>query len=173
MLRWTALWILIFNFVAAAAADFKAFEGRWSGPCKLKPAFNGTDGFPMTLEVTASSTGARWKTVNIAAGNLPEQIRDYELKAVDAVSGHYVMDEKNGLLLDTFLSEKSLRSNFLINGLLVTSTVEARKDGSLLFTVPMQRMVRQTCLTGNPQICATSLAPQSEQTCVLKRDSRP
>lgn len=163
----TLIPLLFLSQVHAAPLD--PFVGKWTGECLISPAFNGTTQFLMTLDVSLSGDGAKWLMIYEASGSLPHQVRDYELNAVDAKIGHYEVDEKNGFLLDSFLTGNKLRSSFFINGKLVQT--EFAPDGNQMrVEMPMSEPLRQTCLTGDPKSCVLALGLKSTQSCRLKRN---
>lgn len=159
--------------VGAGNDALGAWTGTWKGACGLTPAFSGVTQFAASLEIGEPSSAGQarnFKLIYEESGALPRQVRDYELRPVDASSGHFVVDEHNGLLLDTFLSGNVLYSNFVINGNLIQATYILNGD-RLLLDMPSfdATPVRETCLAGNSNSCAQSLGLRSVQRCELAR----
>jgi hypothetical protein len=100
--------------------------GTWQGDVQVVvPGDQVTGAFTMTLEITPAA--------DQPAGGLPvytwsityqqgdqQQRRDYLLRlATDAagavVPGHFVLDQKNGILVDQFLVGRMMQGHFIVN----------------------------------------------------------
>lgn len=156
-----------------AADGFDTWVGAWKGSCQLNPEFNGTKEFGASLTIKKNSKKDRfqWKLIYEGSGSLPRQVRNYEMVPVDKAKGHYYVDEKNGLLLDSFLDGKFLYSPFVINGNLIHATYILISDKQMILDMPMfdATPIRTTCLTGNANLCANSFGLKSSQRCTLSR----
>lgn len=67
-----------------------------------------------------------WKIIYVFNDRREE--RNYEIKLVEGSSNHFVIDEKNGFLIDNLLSNNTLYSQFTINNNLVTTRFELFKE---------------------------------------------
>lgn len=156
--------------VLALAAGPADWAGTWKGTCRLTPAYETVESFAASLTVgkTDRPDTLRW---TIIYETDPRDVRNYELIAVDAAAGRYVLDEKNGLLLDAVFSDGVLYSPFTIGTLLITATYEATGDGTMRMNLPSfsRDPSRETCLTGQGGNCAQSFALARSQHCWLKR----
>ena len=76
----------------------------------------------MTLEVAPIKTSERlsWKIIYDGAQGRSE--RPYQLEAVDAAKGQFIIDEQNGIRLDAVLIDKCLSSHFVVGGQRLWST---------------------------------------------------
>lgn len=103
------------------ASEFpKVWEGTWIGKI-------GVPTTESTMRLTISPIDSeRWNWIIQYSGE-PE--RRYQLKVVDAVNGHYLVDEQNGILIDHFLHGQRLRAAFSINGKLILFEYEMTPDG--------------------------------------------
>jgi len=158
---------------AAAETDPLApWAGTWRGRCELIPPYQGSSGLETLLTIAPGADGSyTWRLVYEASGSVPRQVRDYELVPVDAVKGHYVLDEKNGLKLDTFVVGRAIYSYFMISGNRIPSHDELLSEDEMLMSLPMfeEAPVRNTCLTGKPSVCTDSFRLKTAQSCRLRR----
>lgn len=155
---------------AASMDDLKPFHGAWRGTCAISPEHQGITSFGAELIVQPGEADDRlsWTIVY----RLREtQTRAYELIAVDASKGHYVIDEKNGLMLDSYLAGGVLYSTFAIGQGVITASYQVLADGSMLMSLPQfdAQGVRQTCLSDDRSTCTNALGLISTQRCVLRR----
>ncbi len=154
----------------AAAAGPADWTGTWKGTCRLTPPHQGIAEFPMTLTIgaTAKPDALRWMLVYETG---TRDVRDYELLAVDAAAGTYVIDEKNGLLLDAAFSDGVLYAPFTIGKVLITATYRVDESGTMHADMPSfgAEPSRTSCLTGQPETCARSFALTGTQHCWMKR----
>ncbi|MEO0336915.1 MAG: hypothetical protein AAF202_10995 [Pseudomonadota bacterium] len=167
---------LFFAFSLATPAlgsELGAWEGLWKGSCQLNPAYLGTTEFDTSLEIEPlpGGHGHRWVAISEQSGSLPRQVRNYELLPIDVSNGHYVIDEKNGLMLDMFLTGQLMQSPFVINGNLVNATYVLLDSNKMLMQLPTFDFTssRRTCLKGNPSLCSESFPIKARQSCELKR----
>jgi hypothetical protein len=97
------------------------WTGRWTGALatlgdsKLAPV-------TMTLEIEPIADG-RWSWTIIYEGEFGRQVRPYELVAVDAAAGQFVIDERNGIVIPIRFLEGTLYSTFEAMG----SRIEVRE----------------------------------------------
>ncbi len=94
----------------------ESWQGTWRGTLTLSPPLkNFPASSPMELRIVPKETG-RWSWT-IAYSGQPE--RGYELVAVAEKPGAFVLDEKNGILLDANLEGDALLSAFEVEGRLL------------------------------------------------------
>lgn len=109
--------------------------GYWQGDLVIYTAKGAVDTLPMALNKKKISAG-RWEWSIIynrgVAGK--EETRAYELIAVDSTKGHYRVDEKDGILLDSYLRGGNLYSRFDVMGSLLES-VERMEGEKLVFEI--------------------------------------
>jgi hypothetical protein len=109
---------------AVVAQAFPAdWCGRWTGTLatlgesKIGPV-------TMTLEIAPLSEPGRWSWTIIYEGESGRQVRPYELVAVNAAEGRFVIDEKNGIAIPVRVLDGTLYSTFEVMG----SRVELRES---------------------------------------------
>lgn len=117
------LLFLVFVSRQAYGQSFpESFVGHWKGEIawyqqgKKEPRK-----FPMQLRIQPTDT-AGYYTWQIIYGDKETDIRPYVLKPVDTANGHWVVDEKNGILLDQYWSGSKLNSAFSVGGILICNT---------------------------------------------------
>jgi hypothetical protein len=113
-----------------------------------------------------------WKVVYVFADR--QEVRDYEIRPEDGgAPGRLVIDEKNGFLIDNYLSGDALYSRFQINGNLVTTRFERRGETmEVELTMFDVRSPRVTKLTGGSFEVA-SFSPKYVQRGTLRREPPP
>ncbi|MDJ0976174.1 MAG: hypothetical protein QNJ98_17065 [Planctomycetota bacterium] len=136
----TALLVLFFlaipsSLVAeeepAAEAVFPAsWQGSWKGKAELIRGGKTAMQFAMELHVEPleGSDGWTWRIV-YGEGD-KRQVRPYELLSVDAAAGHYRIDEKNSIEIESFLENDNLRSRFWVADNVIEATYA--RDGDTL-----------------------------------------
>lgn len=153
----------------ALAAGPEDWAGSWKGECKISPAFEGVERFPVSLTIgPPSSSGAlRWR-IHYETGG--QGVRDYELQPAGDV-GRYVLDEKNGLKLDATFMDGTLYSTFSIGTMLIVAQYSVGPDGAMTMALPSFEVTpsRTSCLTEAPETCAAAFALKGTQTCRLTK----
>lgn len=139
----------------------ESWHGVWRGSLTLRPPLkNFPTTSPMELRIAPKEKG-RWSWT-IAYSGQPE--RGYELIAVAEKPGAFVMDEKNGIVLDASLEDSELLSAFEVDGRLLLTRYTLLPTGI--------RYTTQTFQKGElgPHKVA-SWRPVSLQSALLKRAS--
>ena len=125
----------------------------------------------MELHVGTAAGGASktWKVVYVFADR--REVRDYEIRPAEGGgAGRLVIDEKNGFLIDNYLSGETLHSRFTINGNLVTTRFELRGDAlEVELTMYDVTKPRVTKLTGG-NFEVSSFSPKYVQRGTLRRE---
>lgn len=166
--------ILLSTHAGAAAADPLAeWAGFWQGHCTLSPAYQGVSRLEASLTVEPGASGRyAWRLVYEANGPMARSVRNYELVPVDAARGHYVLDEKNGLLLDAFLAARALHFYFAIGGTRIPALYVMQDvlltGREIVASLPAfaQSPVRNSCAGSQ---CADSYRLNATQICRLQR----
>jgi hypothetical protein len=147
-----------------------SWDGVWKGTTTLNWASGKAEEASMELHVgpVAGGSSKTWKVVYVFADR--REVRDYEIKPAEgAGAGRLVIDEKNGFLIDNFLSGETLYSRFTINGNLVTTRFELRGDAMdvelTMFDVSKPRVTKLT--GGNFEVA--SFGPRYVQRGTLRR----
>ena len=149
-----------------------AWAGLWQGSCELAPPYLGASEFAASLKVEAAMGGVyTWQLTYEASGQMPRAVRHYEMVPVDAPKGHFALDEKNGLMLDTFVAGRAIHTFFTVSGLRIPGLYLLISDDELLLSLPSfeQMPARNTCMTGNATLCTESYRLKLAQSCRLRR----
>ena len=148
-----------------------SWDGVWKGTTTLNWASGKAEEAAMELHVSPVAGGAskNWKVVYVFADR--REVREYEIRpAEDTGAGRLVIDERNGFLIDNYLSGGTLYSRFTINGNLVTTRFELRgavMDVELtMFDVSKPRLTKLT--GGNFEVA--SFGPKYVQRGTLRRE---
>jgi len=96
--------------------------GYWTGDLYIYTAKGAVDTVPMALNHVAKNDSTwAWEIIYNKGVAGKEETRAYELHAVDAAKGHYYVDEKDGILLDSYVRGNALISRFEVMGSLLES----------------------------------------------------
>jgi hypothetical protein len=114
---------------ATAQALAAEWDGVWKGNLNWTTADGKKQEFGMELRV-APVAGTNAKTWKIIYTGQPE--RPYEISPVAGEPGHFVIDEKNGLFIDAYLSGNVLRSLFLVSDNFISTRFENQGDSILV-----------------------------------------
>lgn len=103
------------------------WSGMWAGTLEIFAARGKVQSVPMELHILPiDSITYTWSIIygeDKIAGK-----RDYEIKAVDAAKGVFIIDEKNSIVLDAFLLGGKLFEDFEVDGNRLLSMTEKSGD---------------------------------------------
>ena len=89
------------------------FIGKWQG--KLKWYSNGKFKMEFTMRLNVQPTDSVGKyTWQIIYGDDKKDNRPYFLRAVDTAKGHWVVDENDGIKIDSYVAGNSIHSAFTV-----------------------------------------------------------
>lgn len=87
------------------------WEGLWSGTVDIWSYNQKTDSFPMSLELTAKDSV--WDfVISYKRDSAKPDIRRYELIVIDSSKHHVAIDEKNSIMLDSYVNDNCLYTRF-------------------------------------------------------------
>lgn len=95
-------------------AFIEDWSGQWVGKCTANN-YN-TDNHVVPYQMNLKISAVDSKTLSWSIQYPPQPVRQYQLKQQADIVGHYVLDEKNGILIDQFYSDNVLRELYLVNG---------------------------------------------------------
>jgi hypothetical protein len=116
---------LSMNIEAQDVSFPQSFAGTWEGTLYWYKANNPapqTIPFKVVIGPTDSVNHYVWQ---LKYADQP--IRDYVLKPVDPAKGHWVIDERNGILLDQFWIGNQLTGTFSVAGSTILNTYRLEK----------------------------------------------
>jgi len=148
----------------------ESWLGTWAGTLVISKPIGDTTQVPMQLYYAENDTLSNaWDWHIIYGVDKEKGRRAYTLYEKNAEQGHYVIDENNGIILDTYFVGGSLYSRFAVaNNLLTTIT---RKEGDkIIFEIiaGQQSSINKTGNIGDiPEVESYNI--QVQQRAVLSR----
>ncbi len=121
--------------------------GYWQGDLNIYGVTGLKQSLPMALDNAVTDIEGEYTWAIIYGQDTIAGRRDYSLKEVDKDNGHYVVDENNGILLDSYLIDNELISVFDVMGNTLTSTYK-REDDKMIFEIMMYKSEKNK-LTGD------------------------
>ncbi len=102
--------------------------GYWEGDLKIYNGLGLSKTIPMALDHNITDSIGLYKWAIIYGDDVVAGRRDYFLRVVDASKGFYEVDEKNGILLWSFVLDNKLISSYEVEGVLITSVYTLKND---------------------------------------------
>jgi len=127
--------LIILLFLAFSIGGFSqgCFPYGWFGTYEGQVEIFGVDSVArrvlMNLDIgpTENDSTFYW-TITYGEG-AKKDIRKYQMISMDNSVGHYVMDEKNGIKIESYLKNKVMTSFFAVSGSFIIVTYEKVDDG--------------------------------------------
>lgn len=91
------------------------FTGNWKGTLQWMVAGKPVKEFTMRLNIQPTDTAGQYSWQIIYGDDNKDQ-RPYLLKPVNESKGHWVIDEKDGILLDSYVHGNSIHGAFTVQG---------------------------------------------------------
>ncbi|TBR56836.1 hypothetical protein B4U84_27865 [Westiellopsis prolifica IICB1] len=105
------------------------WQGTWSGTMLDRSVEGRSQTVPMTLRIQPISNNSMRYTWQITYGaGAKKQVRNYELVVKDQSTGHFVIDEKNGTLIDAWCVGDRLYSQFRVQDKLLNTQYERQNN---------------------------------------------
>lgn len=120
-MKQTAILILqFFLFTFGAAAQDSAslprdFIGNWKGKIQWLMAGKSPREFSMQLRIQPGDSIGHYSWA-IIYGDEGKDNRPYKLKPVDVANGHWVVDEGDGIILDSYIHGNAIHGAFTVQG---------------------------------------------------------
>lgn len=151
--------------------------GYWEGSLAIYNVKGKVQEIPMAIDNAYTDTAGVYTWALIYGEDLVEGRRDYELRTVNDSIGHYVVDEKNNIYLDTYLLHNRMISTFDVEGTTITSIYELDGD-DMIFTILAGKsdVVRESgggTIDDDEIPIVNSFATTALQVAKLKKRSRP
>ena len=93
----------------------QSFIGKWKGKLQWMVAGKPTQTFTMQLNVLPTDTANQY-TWQIIYGDAGKDNRPYILKPIDTAKGHWIVDERDGIMLDSYVHDNSIKGAFTVQG---------------------------------------------------------
>lgn len=100
--------------IAALTGFPQSFIGHWKGKLQWITAGKPTQTFSMQLVIEPADSASQY-TWQIIYGDSNTDNRPYILKAVDTLRGHWVVDERDGILLDSYVFGNCIQGAFTVH----------------------------------------------------------
>lgn len=145
--------------------------GIWKGEMHIITAKGIMQKVPMEIHISKGDSADtwNWQMIYRMKKDSPD-VRPYVLKLVDKDKQHYVMDEKNSILLDSYFIDNVLWCPFEVQGTYLLTTNEVR-GGKMISTIMYgpAAAVRTSGGTDEDTPPVKSFAVKGVQKCVMKR----
>ena len=114
------------------------FIGHWKGKLQWMVAGKPAQTFTMQLIIKPADTAGQY-TWQIIYGNDDKDDRPYILKPVDTAKGHWVIDENDGIVIDSYLHGNCIHGAFTVQGNTIVDNycVEAGKMNVEFFSIKL------------------------------------
>lgn len=151
------------------AAFPSSWLGSWKGPSEVIRGGRVAMKFPMELHIEPMEGDGRFAWRIVYGEGERRQVRPYEIETVDAAKGHFRIDEKNSIVLDSYFENENLRSRFWVADNVIEATYA--RDGDTMIVTMTTFGAKPVTMTGGegrvPPVASYGL--RSVQRAVLKR----
>jgi hypothetical protein len=106
---------MLFSQAKPAGPFPKAFTGKWKGKLNWMMAGKPTQTVTMQLIILPADTAGQY-TWQIIYGDDKKDNRPYLLKPIDTAKGHWVVDENDGIILDSYVHGNCIHGAFTVMG---------------------------------------------------------
>ncbi len=149
------------------------FEGTYKGTLEIYQGAKVAHSLPMSLKILPVDS-TTWTFHITYHRDGKEDFRPYDIRLIDAEKGHYVIDEHNGILLDSYVNGNCLYEQFAIDNSGIIGTTCFLDDHQLsyeLIPINMEptRVSGDTIIKGDTIPAVRSYQVYSTQKALLKR----
>lgn len=109
----------------------ESWAGVWVGELEIWKGSKVMQSIPMETIIgpTAVADEYKWVTTYDQGKSEEENVeKPYVLKIVDSEKGHYIIDEKNSILIEAYLFDNKLASWYTVGKSFIQATYEKRGD---------------------------------------------
>ncbi len=129
------------------------FIGNWQGAMTWSPN-NGKP--PQNVEVLLSiqpiKDSVNQYTWNITYGTNKADVRPYILKKIDTIANHWVIDENNGIVLDSYMLQGRLIGAFTIGGVTLVDNYWIENNNLHFEFITFPKMAQGTTGKGTEEV---------------------
>ncbi|MBX2873647.1 MAG: hypothetical protein KTR30_16145 [Saprospiraceae bacterium] len=149
------------------------FEGTYKGTLEIYQGVKVAHSLPMSLKIHPLDS-TTWTFHITYHRDGKEDFRPYDIRLIDAEKGHYVIDEHNGILLDSYLNGNCLYEQFAIdNSGIIGTTCFLPEDRLSYELIPINmeptRISGDTIINGDTIPAVRSYQVYNTQKAILKR----
>ena len=137
----------------------KAWLGIWKGPCTVAGPTRKRLDFPMELHVAPIEDRDAWTWRIVYGEGAKRQVRNYELLPVAGGKGHFRVDEKNGIVIDSWLHGDTLYSRFEVGAVSIDARYTLTKQGKLAVSLVTTRVAPSATTGGKDGVPAVRAFP--------------
>jgi hypothetical protein len=105
----------------------QSFIGSWKGQLQWMVAGKPTQQFNMQLIIQPLDSAGLY-TWQIIYGDSTIDNRPYILKPVDAAKGHWIIDERDGIVLNSYVHGNAIHGAFTVQGKTIVDNYRVEKD---------------------------------------------
>ncbi|MFC4262781.1 hypothetical protein ACFOWM_07835 [Ferruginibacter yonginensis] len=167
--------ILIITFITAAAFAQsthtfpQSFVGKWKGSLQWLVAGKPTQTFTMQLHIKPTDTAGVY-TWQIIYGDDAKDNRPYLLKPIDTAKGHWVVDEKDGIVLDGYVLGNTYTGAFTVQNNTIVDTYRVENDTMFVSFLSINLNAKNTSGKGTDEVpTVTSYKIGSYQQGILQK----
>jgi hypothetical protein len=106
--------MIVYNKVSAQTSFPQSFTGNWKGTLTWTVPGKAPQTFTMRLNIQPADSGRY--TWQIIYGDDQKDNRPYLLTPVDTAKGHWVVDERNSIILDSYWLGNKFTGVFAVSG---------------------------------------------------------
>lgn len=138
------------SFLSTATAQFPdTWQGDWTGTLDIFNGAGKVQSVEMTVEIHKMDTSTQGRyTFGLIYGSREKDWRPYELVPVSPETGIWKVDEKNSIMMESFLMGPKFLCWFVVQQSRVLCTYEKIDDSTMIFEV-MSGMEASISNTGN------------------------
>jgi hypothetical protein len=104
-----------------------AFTGNWKGTLQWMVNGKPTQTFTMQLRILPTDSAHQY-TWQIIYGDDAKDNRPYILKPMDTAKGHWIIDENDGIILDSYVHGNSIHGAFTVQGNTIVDNYKVEDD---------------------------------------------
>lgn len=120
--------LLLLVSIIANAQDLSKFTGHWEGELVWsKAGSKNVQRVKMQIIIQPADTMGQY-TWQIIYGDKGEDNRPYLLKPVDTAKGHWIIDERNGILIDQYWVGNRFSSLFTVQNSMIQDSYWIEED---------------------------------------------
>jgi hypothetical protein len=132
------LFIVLSFSISVISAQNKAdisfpgsFIGHWKGKLQWMIAGKPVQEFSMQLIILPADTAGQF-TWQIIYGDEGKDNRPYLLKPIDTAKGHWIVDERDGIILDSYVHGNAMHGAFTVQGNTIVDNYRVEGDSMVV-----------------------------------------
>ncbi|MEO7530868.1 MAG: hypothetical protein ABIS69_05635 [Sediminibacterium sp.] len=137
-------------FLLNSNAFPQLFIGNWKGKLQWMVAGKPPQTFTMRLIIQPADSAGQY-TWQIMYGDSSNDNRPYLLKPVDTAKGHWIIDERDGILLDSYVHGNSIHGAFTVQGNTIVDNYRVENDQLFVEFFSIKLANKKTSGKGTPE----------------------